>query len=276
MILPIILLSIKTAAPVARVCEVNLPSSLTKYALRVEKRFGKIRCVVGLDDEASVQPDGTAVVIVESEDHKFNLPIVAHEMLHLWLGTQGWDVSAGHSTSWSVEGHPEGGQHEVNELADGLEDYIEHRIITPIMLRNGVSEHKELVSMAAGFIKEQGARYDPPAVGLEYLFIKLGDVGAGLTVKRFLTVHHCSLALDAAAEMETIISKQNPRTQDVARKTVQLCLDAMFAKGSPYLNAAPYLSVAELRGAAGDDGAPGESKGDLSPLWMWYRSLNIQ
>jgi hypothetical protein len=220
----------------AQLCDARIPRGIQRYRAEVERKYGSIQCEIGRMDAAAVI-GGKARIIVSSQDHVHDVAIVTHELLHLWLGTQRWDVGnelyrGGHNAPFTAA---KVGPRVVKNVGLNLEDYIEHRMFTPIMRRNGITEGPEQMELVERDIRSFAHLHPYTAdAGAAYLQRKLGDEAAAARFADYLRSRNWGLALSAADEFEKIINHENPRTQETAYKAVQDCIDTAFGFGSPF------------------------------------------
>lgn len=224
-----------SAATHAKLCNVVLRPGIQKYRVEFEKKFGPIRCLLSDSDFAFIE-EGRGTIGLASAAHFRDEVFVTHELLHLWLGAKGWDVTD-HQKVFHVPALPQlGGQLFINETTLNLEDYIEHRIITPIMQNNGIKQHKEREeTVSKNEILNPRKGYNLASTGADYLITNLDAPEVGKEYKQFLISKHWDAALEAASIFDQIIESRNPRNQQAAFETVQACVDKVFSPGSKFL-----------------------------------------
>lgn len=221
------------------ICGVVLPRALTRYRLAVETKYGRIECQLGTRDKAHIDDHGIAIITMR-KDGIADTSIVAHELMHLWLGTRGWNLSERFIVP-GVPTMPEGEEQAVDDTFAGLEEYLEHRMFVPILQRAGISDEQE----QAGFLlleeeREGSAEPFPPTLlGAIYLDLALRNRIVGEQYAGFLRRTGRTRALDAARAMQEIIDKDNPETQAQALKAERDCLNKVFGEDSPYLRLIP-------------------------------------
>ena len=227
----------KQPADKNKLCGVSLPTGLHPYKEAVEKKYGSIQCTSDNSGQSAASVNDNRAYIYISPADAHHLPVVAHEMMHLWLGTRGWIVSDegfGHNFKPPLGATD---QAAVDATYPLLEDYIEHRVFEPILEKNGVYASKEMEAIVKGddvSMSKPGFKAYPTSIGAAYLQIKLADPAAAKLYEASLNRHGWGLALKAAELFEKTVNEANPETQTASYEAVQRCIDLAFSFSSPY------------------------------------------
>ena len=227
------------------ICRVEIPKALFPYLNQVNARYYPVNCEVGGGANYAHVISGKATIGLASRETMDHPVIVVHEMMHLWLATKGWNESETSSIAFKAPVQPDGGQSSVDLAGRMLEDYIEHRIFTPIMHSAGLTEEVERRASLKRYETPLAPGYArmPANDAHNYLMMKLASPATAKEYADFLKSHGEQSALDAAALYDKIIESENPQDQKSASKAVQDCLNKVFAPHSVYLKAVPPPST---------------------------------
>ena len=221
-------------------CGTSLPSSLARYQTAVIARYKKVDCQLGATNKAFVNEQDQAIITFHTTQHMRDPEIVAHEMMHLWLGTRGWNLSE-RFVMPTAPSLPEGGDLALRETFSALEEYIEHRMFVPVLHRSGLSGKKEVNALLLLEEKREGLSSPFPVALLAgvYLGVRLEDREMGQNYAQFLRRTGRGRSLKAAELLSAVIEQEDPRTQEAALQAERDCFLKVFAVGSPFLELTP-------------------------------------
>ena len=226
------------------VCNIALPPAFEQYKSAVEAKYGKIRCVSGFPKSgANITEQDGPLIFLEPED-LHSKQAVAHELLHLWMATQGW--RPGTMSDKGLFKAPPGGppQEAIDNTAVNLADHLKHRMFQQILNANGLMDDAAALRAVKSWTASYNVNSDYPAdVATLYLQVKLEGPPAAEVFAAYLRQRHWNSVFEAESLYEQVIAKNDPRTQEAVDNTVRECLSKVYAPGSKYAQLLPTAPV---------------------------------
>jgi hypothetical protein len=242
-------LFIASTAHSAELCGVTIRPKLQLIRSQVEQFYGRpIDCQevskTGEDDESghSDVVGGTPTIRIKREDSPVVAEeVLAHELLHLQLYTQGF---LGPSAGEFRQGFPlpvDG--RRAGEAVVQLESYYQHRLFPPKLKALGIDPrpHQRLlvetwIGQVSAKLAASGGqvRLAPELASIYYIDVKCQDEEDAVKLRQFYEDQGWTRVLELSKKLEILTNGRNPTNTEASERTVRECLRLIYDTPDEY------------------------------------------